>query len=58
MVLIQSFLAAVKWTLALYIILIFLFSAGFTHVSPLALSVLGFVVMFIMFLLDNIDLRY
>ncbi len=58
MVLVKSFLAATKWTMVFFIIIFILFGLGGKFVSIAVLSPIGFVIMFIMFLLENLELRY
>ena len=58
MVLIKSFFATVTWSFALYSILLALNWLGVIVTSTLAFTSAGFVVLFIVFLLENLDLRY
>ncbi|MBI2597798.1 MAG: hypothetical protein HYW50_01230 [Candidatus Diapherotrites archaeon] len=58
MVLAKSFLAAAKWTIVFFLILQLLAIIGIIVTSAAVFSVLGFVVLFIVFTLENLELRY
>lgn len=58
MVLIKAFFATITWSFALYAMLLVLNWLGVIVTSALVFTSAGFVVLFIVFLLENLDLRY